>query len=86
MSAGEFPKDAASLDTEIALVDIYLPRISGIELLKRLESTGGGPAVILMTAHGENETAGERVVDELDHAESERLCRRRAHGEALPDP
>ena len=55
-SAEEFLDRSPSLKVDIALVDIYLPGLSGIELLKRLESEGGGPLVILMTAHGENET------------------------------
>jgi FixJ family two-component response regulator len=56
-SAEEFLNRAPTEKVDIALVDIYLPGLSGIELLKYLESTGGGPPVILMTAHGENETA-----------------------------
>jgi FixJ family two-component response regulator len=56
-SAEAFLEDASSLEVDTVLVDIYLPGLSGIELLKRLESFGGGPAIILMTAHGESETA-----------------------------
>src|SRR5689334_9527161 len=57
-SAEQFLEDVPRPKVDIALVDIYLPGLSGIELLKRLESEGGGPpAVILMTAHGESETA-----------------------------
>lgn len=56
-SAEEFLENAPGCNADIALVDIYLPGLSGIELLKRLESDGGGPTVILMTAHGESETA-----------------------------
>jgi FixJ family two-component response regulator len=56
-SAEEFLEDTMSLDVDIALIDIYLPGLNGIELLKRLQSDGAGLAVILMTAHGESETA-----------------------------
>lgn len=56
-SAEEFLEDASKLDFDFALVDIYLPGLSGIDLLKRLESDGTGPPVVLMTAHGEGETA-----------------------------
>jgi FixJ family two-component response regulator len=56
-SAEEFLDAASGIEVDIALVDIYLPGLSGIELLKRLESFGGRLPVILMTAHGESETA-----------------------------
>jgi FixJ family two-component response regulator len=56
-SAEESLEDTPNLEVDIALVDIYLPGLSGIELLQRLESDGGGPSVVLMTAHGESETA-----------------------------
>jgi FixJ family two-component response regulator len=56
-SAEEFLDHARGIEVDLALVDIYLPGLSGIELLKRLQSLGAGPPVILMTAHGESETA-----------------------------
>lgn len=56
-SAEEFLEDAQGREMDIALVDIYLPGLSGIELLKRLRAEGGRPPVVLMTAHGESETA-----------------------------
>jgi two-component system response regulator FixJ len=56
-SAEEFLDRAAGVEVDIALVDIYLPGLSGIDLVKRLDTEGGGPHVILMTAHGESETA-----------------------------
>jgi FixJ family two-component response regulator len=56
-SAEEFLENVRRLDVDVALIDIYLPGLSGIELLKRLESEVGAPPVILMTAHGESETA-----------------------------
>jgi FixJ family two-component response regulator len=56
-SAEDFLKDVRGLEVDVALIDIYLPGLSGLELLKRLETDGGAPPVILMTAHGESETA-----------------------------
>lgn len=56
-SAEEFLERAPDSKFDIALVDIYLPGLSGIELFKRLQSQSGSPPVILMTAHGESETA-----------------------------
>jgi DNA-binding response OmpR family regulator len=55
-SAEEFLERTSSLEVDIALVDIHLPGISGVELLSRLKSEGRGPLIILMTAQGENET------------------------------
>jgi FixJ family two-component response regulator len=60
-SAEEFLENTHRPDVDIALVDIYLPGLSGSQLLKRLE-TEGGPPVILMTAHGESETADALLV------------------------
>jgi DNA-binding response OmpR family regulator len=54
-SAEEFLSDPGSFRVDIALVDLYLPGLGGIDLLKQIESAGG-PPVILMTAHGEGET------------------------------
>ena len=56
-SAEEFLERVPRVKVDFALVDIYLPGLNGIELLQRLESDGEGPTIILMTAHGENETA-----------------------------
>lgn len=56
-SAEEFLEAAPNVHVDVALVDIYLPGLNGIELLKHLEAEGKGPTVILMTAHGESETA-----------------------------
>lgn len=55
-SAEEFLEHAPAFELDLALVDIYLPGLNGIELLKRVEAHGKRPRVILMTAHGENET------------------------------
>lgn len=70
-SAEEFLERPPELQVDIALVDIYLPGLNGVELLKRLESVGEGSNVILMTAHGENET-----IDIL-HAAGRKSCLRK---------
>jgi DNA-binding response OmpR family regulator len=56
-SAEEFLDHGLEHQVDLAIVDICLPGLSGIELLKRLECEGGGPSVIFMTAHSESETA-----------------------------
>jgi FixJ family two-component response regulator len=56
-SGEEFLEHRSDPKVDVALVDIYLPGLSGIELLRRVESAGQGPPIILMTAHGEKETA-----------------------------
>lgn len=56
-SAEEFLHRDPASQFDLAIVDIYLPGLNGVELLRRLELAGEGPAVVLMTAHGENETA-----------------------------
>lgn len=57
LSAEEFLAAWPRPTVGLALVDIYLPGMSGIELLRRLRLHGMGPPVILMTAHGETDTA-----------------------------
>src|SRR5271154_2746617 len=56
-SAEAFFERRAGLALNLALVDICLPGASGIDLLRRVESEGNGPAVILMTALSEKEAA-----------------------------
>ncbi len=56
-SAEAFFGRRSGLALNLALVDICLPGASGIELLKQVESERRGPAVILMTALSERETA-----------------------------
>ena len=70
-SAEEFLERPAGQTVDLALVDIYLPGLLGIELLKRLELEGSGPAVILMTAHGESEIA------DIRNAAGRTLCLRK---------
>jgi two-component system, chemotaxis family, CheB/CheR fusion protein len=70
-SAEEFLDRAPGLSVDFALVDIYLPGIHGVELLRQLQRERGGPTVILMTAHSENETA------DVPLAESGTFCLRK---------
>jgi FixJ family two-component response regulator len=35
------------------LLDVRLPGMSGIELLERLQQAGGGPAIVVITGHGD---------------------------------
>lgn len=56
-SAEDFLDRGPGPQVDLALVDIHLPGLSGIDLVRLLESDGDGPPVILMTAHGESETA-----------------------------
>ena len=38
---------------EVFVVDVRLPKMSGLELLNRLTASGGEPPVILITGHGD---------------------------------
>lgn len=38
---------------EVFVVDVRLPKMSGLELLNRLTTSGGDPPVILITGHGD---------------------------------
>jgi two-component system sensor histidine kinase/response regulator len=49
------------LDTDYALVllDIRMPKVSGVEVLRHIRTTGSSAAVIMMTGHGNEELAVE---------------------------
>jgi response regulator of citrate/malate metabolism len=47
---------AASLRPELVLLDIYLPDISGVEVLRRLRASPDGPDVLAVTAARDVET------------------------------
>ena len=57
-SAIEGAREAAY---DVALVDIKLPRTSGVELAEKLRQEGDRPAVIIITAHPDVETAAESM-------------------------
>jgi len=44
---------------DLTLLDIKMPRMSGVEVLRRLRESGNTTAVIMMTAHGSEELAVE---------------------------
>jgi two-component system, NtrC family, response regulator HydG len=46
---------------DVALVDLMMPRVGGLELLAHVQKTYAGTQVILMTAFGDVETAVEAV-------------------------
>jgi DNA-binding NtrC family response regulator len=53
----------ASFDAHVLVTDLMMPRMDGQELLRRLKAESGGPAAIVMTAHGNLETAVNMVHD-----------------------
>ena len=53
----------ASFDAHVLVTDLMMPRMDGQELLRRLKAESGGPAAIVMTAHGSLETAVSMVHD-----------------------
>jgi DNA-binding response OmpR family regulator len=46
---------------DVALIDINLPRISGVELAEKLTSGGDRPAVIIITAYPDVESAAQSM-------------------------
>jgi FixJ family two-component response regulator len=56
-TAEEFLEREPGIRLDLVLIDLYLPGLNGVELLKRLSAEPAGPAVILMTGHSESETA-----------------------------
>jgi DNA-binding NtrC family response regulator len=47
----------ADFSAEVMVTDLNMPRMNGEELLRHLRSEGGAPASIVLTAHGNLETA-----------------------------
>jgi len=50
-------------DAHVMLTDLKMPRMDGTELLQRLKAEGGGPPSIVLTAHGNLETAVSTIND-----------------------
>jgi DNA-binding NtrC family response regulator len=50
-----------SFDAHVIVTDLNMPRMTGQELLKKLQDTGDAPPVIVQTAYGGLETALEMV-------------------------
>ena len=51
----------ADFPAEVMVTDLNMPRMNGEELLRHLKAEGGGPASIVLTAHGNLETAVNMV-------------------------
>jgi DNA-binding response OmpR family regulator len=52
---------ARDMAYDVALLDINLPRTSGVELAEKLRQEGDRPAVIIITAYPDVETAAESM-------------------------
>jgi DNA-binding response OmpR family regulator len=50
---GEALTLAAAVPPDLVILDRMLPGLDGLEVLRRLRSSGGGPAVVMLTALGE---------------------------------
>jgi two-component system, response regulator, stage 0 sporulation protein F len=64
ISAGngfEALKKAEEFKPDLVLLDMKLPGMDGIEILKRLKNRGGGPQVVMMTAYGELDLIEETI-------------------------
>ena len=64
ISAGsgfEALKKAEEFKPDLVLLDMKLPGMDGIEILKRLKNCGGGPQVVMMTAYGELDLIEETI-------------------------
>lgn len=56
-SAEEALRVLSDYNPDIVLLDIWMPDMDGVELLRRLKEENLGPEVIMMTGHGNIETA-----------------------------
>src|SRR6202008_2529018 len=56
-SAEEALERVAKNDFEVILLDIWLPGIDGLEALSRIQAARRPPAVIMISGHGNIETA-----------------------------
>ena len=53
----------ANFDAHVVITDLMMPRMDGQELLRRLKAQPSGPLAIVLTAHGNLETAVNMVHD-----------------------
>jgi DNA-binding NtrC family response regulator len=52
-----------NFDADVIVTDLKMPRMDGTELLKRLRTEGNGPQSVVLTAHGNLDTAITTVHD-----------------------
>lgn len=82
------------LDPDVVLLDLRIPEIDGLEVLKRLKSGGTRARVLVLTVHDEQAYVAEAVVSGADgyllktvnHAELADAIRRLWAGEAVLHP
>ena len=56
VESGEAALEAArSLEPDAAVLDISMPKLSGIEVARRLHENEGGPAIVFLTVHSDPE-------------------------------
>ena len=60
-SAEEFLASAEADGAACLVVDLRMPGMGGLELQRRLASRGGGPPIIIITAHGDDEARAEAL-------------------------
>jgi DNA-binding NarL/FixJ family response regulator len=84
----------AELQPEIVLLDLRLPKLDGLEVLKRLKNEGSDAKVLVLTVHDEQSYVGEAVLAGADgyllktvtHAELTDAIERVKRGETVLHP
>ena len=60
-SAEEFLGSPEAGEAACLVLDLRMPGMSGLELQRRLAAHSGGPPVIIITAHGDDEARAEAL-------------------------
>ena len=60
-SAEEFLASSEADGAACLVLDLRMPGMSGLELQRRLAAHSGGPPVIIITAHGDDEARAEAL-------------------------
>lgn len=60
-SGSEALEQAPRIDPDVTLLDLRLPDMDGIEVLKRLQERDGSAAVVVLTGHGTIDTAIQAI-------------------------